>query len=299
MQLKRVFPRLFLKALMRLFPFYRGGVRIAQSKLFKKLTSTDELLITRLRTGPYIMVNLNDYIGRSIYYWGDYDRKITYTCMRLLEKGDCFLDIGANVAEVGLSAARVVGPSGQVHVFEPQVQICDYIRKSVNRNQFTNLHIHEVALSDQDNECLMSVPHDNSGAGALSFGINDMARLIRVTTCQATKYLSQLNLPQIKAIKMDVEDHEGTLLKGAYDFLDFNKPVAIIFESHENRIPFFNRCEVKILTDLGYSIFQIRQRPLVNVNFREVTSNEMETGYDFVALLKSELNYYSNIFSFV
>jgi hypothetical protein len=145
----------------------------------------------------------------------------------------------------------------------------------------------------------MAVPLENSGAATLSFGRDDIANSIKVKACQATKYLSKLNLPKIKAIKIDVEGHEGTLLKGAYDFLAYNKPVAIIFESHYSEIPFLDRCEAKILTDLGYSIFQIRQRPLVRVNLKEVISNEIETGYDFVALLKSEINYYGKIFSFV
>lgn len=216
--------------------------------------------------------------------------------MQLLNAGDCFLDIGANVAEVALSAASKVGSSGQVHVFEPQAQLCAYIRKSVELNHFFNIHVHEVALSDKDQKCLLSIPADNAGAATLSSIEGNDISLQRVIACQADKYLAALDLPKIKAIKLDVEGHEEIFLKTAFDYLNTNKPDAIIFESHDNDRPFFDRGEVHIMKVLGYSFFQIRQRPLFRVVLKTITSNDIETGYDFLALIKTRVDFYRNIF---
>ena len=292
-------PRFLLRLLVRFLPFYRGGVRLAQSPLFKYLSATDEILLTRLKTGPRIMFNINDYIGRSIYYWGDYDRKITHICKCILKEGDCFLDIGANIGDVGLSATVFVGLSGQVHFFEPQPHICNYIRKSIRINHFNNAYVHEIALSDREGECLLSVPLDNVGAASLEPKSDDVAHTLRVRTCNASEYFGKIGLPRIKAIKLDVEGHEEKVLAGAYEFLEPNRPVAVIFESHDNGTPFFERGEVKLLSELNYSFFQIRQRPLFKVELLEITSNSIETGYDFVALLKSEVDYYRNFLSIV
>lgn len=285
---------------MRLIPFYRCGVRIAQSGIFRKLTSNDEKIVTRLRTGPYICVNLNDYIGRSVYYWGDYDRKIIRICQKLLGEGDCFLDIGANVGDVGLSAARFVGPSGQVHMFEPQPQICAMLMKSIEINKYSNVYLHQIALSDSEGEFMLSVPPDNTGAATMAAESKaDVSHTVKVKTCNAGQYLAALNLPQIKAIKLDVEGHEEQVLAGAYPFLKANRPAAVIIELHDDGNPFLEREEVKLLSELDYAFFQIRQRSLLRVQLREITSNETETGYDFVAIQQSEAGFYRKIFSIV
>lgn len=279
--------RSLLKCLLRIFPLYRGGVRIAQSRYFKKLTSSDEIIVTRLRYGPFIVVNLNDYIGRTIYYWGDYDRKISKLCECLLNRGDCFIDIGANVAEVGLLAASIVGQEGQVHIFEPQANICAYIKKSVELNRFSSVYIHEVALSDKNDRCILSIPSDNTGAAAISRIKNGDGPLVNLR--RASEYLKMLKLPAIKVIKIDVEGHEENVIRGAQEFLITNKPTAIIFESHYMHIPFFERKEVIPIKELGYDFFQISQKSLFRVELKKLMNNQLDTGYDFIAIKHNQL----------
>jgi FkbM family methyltransferase len=277
--------RNFIKMIIRCYPFYRGGVRIANSHLLRELTSEDELVLTNLRRGPRLLVYLNDYCGRSIFYWGDYDRKITWICRKLLRKGDCFLDVGANMGEVGMYAAKFVGPSGQVHFFEPQPKLAGCIRVSAELNGFKHAFIHEVALSGRDGEACLSVPGGNTGMGSLENQGSADSTCVTVQTRNATAYLAELNLPPVRVMKIDVEGHEETLLRGAFDFFKSNRPTAIVFESHDNGEPFFGRGAVKIMYSLGYNFFQIRQKPLFRVQLKKIgNDSSVEAGYDFVAL---------------
>lgn len=259
----------------------------------RKLTQKRELVVTRLRGGGKLVVRVNDGCGRTIYYWGDYDRKITWICRRLLRPGDCFLDFGANFGEVGMFAAKFVGPTGEVHIVEPQPELARFIKFSAELNGFSHVHVHEVGLSTEDGELQLNVPTGNSGAAsfdpqlASEFGKNhgQIVNSLSVKVRNARAFLEELQLPPIRILKLDVEGYEEHVLKSATDFLQKNRPDAVLFESLDRGMSFFERGEVKILASLGYIFFQIRLRGLFRVQLKELQRNSaVENGHDFVAL---------------
>jgi len=266
-------------------PFYRGGIRISQIPFITTLSKNMSLVLAKLRRGPILLVDPNEYSGRAIYYTGDYDRRITWICRQLLRPGDCFLDIGACFGEVGLYAAKFVTPSGQVHCFEPNLRTANLIRISAELNGFEHLSVHEVALSDQDGSSEFFVPNGHVGMGSLTACNEGYVDTLKVRVQKSGTYLEQLRLPQIRAVKIDVEGHEEQVLCGALDFLRSNKPAAIIFECHDNGEPFFERGVVKALSSTGYSFYQIKQKIWLHVQLKKLESNDMvESGFDFVAL---------------
>jgi FkbM family methyltransferase len=280
--------RTVLRPLLRLNPFYRGGVRAAQTAFVTKLSQDLPLKVTRLRGGPHLLVDPNEYSGRAIFYTGDYDRRITWICRQLLRPGDCFLDIGACLGEVGFYAAQFVGPSGQVHLFEPQPRSANRIRVSAELNRFKHVFIHEIALSDQDGSLDFFVPRGHTGMGSLTTSGHGEVDTLKVRVQKSGTYLDKLHLPRIRAVKIDVEGHEEQVIGGAMDFLRLNKPAAIIFECHDDGQPFFERGLVKVISSLGYEFFQIRQKIWLRVQLKKLkSSNVVEHGFDFVALSTS------------
>lgn len=285
----------FIRLALAACPTYRGGIRVAQSAFCKSLTaransSADALpVLAKLWHGGGLKIHVdpNDYDGRSLYFWGANDRKISWLCTAFLRPGDTLLDIGANFGPVGLLAARCVGPRGHVHCFEPQPALAASIRASAALNHLTNLTVHPLALSDHDGALPLTVPPGHSGRASLCPGASTGAS-IKVPVRHAGDYLNRLALTNIRVIKLDVESHEAAVLSGAADFLKATKPLAIAFESHDDGRPLHNREPVRILTSLGYDLFQVRQRPLFRVQLRALrTPNDIETGYDFVACLRS------------
>ena len=63
-----------------------------------------------------------------------------------------FVDIGANVGNFSIALARVVGPRGQVHSFEPQRIIFNMLAGSVALNCLLNVHCHNLALGDHEGQ---------------------------------------------------------------------------------------------------------------------------------------------------
>ncbi|MBV8886201.1 MAG: FkbM family methyltransferase, partial [Chroococcidiopsidaceae cyanobacterium CP_BM_RX_35] len=176
------------------------------SLYFKHLSqSPAPLVIAKLRDGSPILVRLDDYVGRSIYYFGDLDRKITWVCQRVLRPGDTMLDIGANYGLLTLYAAKLVGSTGCVHAFEPQPALIELIRKSVEISNFSQVSVHDFALSLNDEVGYMSVEPWNSGQAALvSTEVSTNAPKIQVKVRKTSDYLSSLSLKNIRLVKLDV-----------------------------------------------------------------------------------------------
>ncbi len=272
---------------LRCNPFYRGGARLATLRAMDTLTPKGQLTLLKLRRGPLCLVYVDDWCGRILYYTGDYDRRITWICRRLLRPGDCFVDIGANFGEVGFYAAQFVGPSGCVHFFEPQQELANLIRISAKLNGFHHVHVHELALSDRDGIADLFVPRRHTGMGSLSVreGVDCPIDVLRVPTRHAGASLAELRLPRIRVLKLDVEGHEDRILHAAKDYFRLQKPSAIIFECHGQAQPFFERAVVKHIVSLGYEVFQLRQKIFLRVQFKRLQDNcRIESGYDFLAL---------------
>ena len=80
-----------------------------------------------------MQLDLADDLDRQTYFLGRYyDLEIQQAIASILKLGDTFVDIGANVGNTTLTAARVVGPSGKVFAFEPHpacfARLCDASR---------------------------------------------------------------------------------------------------------------------------------------------------------------------------
>jgi FkbM family methyltransferase len=238
-----------------LYPLYSGCGKIANSPWFRQI-SPDLIVETQIRDGSSIWVDLGDFIGRSIYYFGDFDPKITWICQRVLRPGDTMLDVGANFGLVSLYCAKLVGRSGTIHAFEPQPQLAQLFQQSIEKNQYSQIALHEIALSNTDGTMTLSIPSDNSGAASLTFSFTD-ERAIQVPVRNASDYLGNLNLAQVRLLKLDVEGHEKEVLQGAYQFLKEQPVDVILFEEHKK--PATEQESIQLLQNLQYEIWEIPQ----------------------------------------
>src|SRR3954471_9108774 len=117
-----------VQRLCRTLPGYTGLGRIANSRLLRARTPADGVQLTRLWDGSLIYLKPNDLLSRVIYLFGDFDRKLSWICRRVLRPGDAVIDIGANVGVISLPCAKAVGARGAVHSFEPQPELAALLR---------------------------------------------------------------------------------------------------------------------------------------------------------------------------
>lgn len=170
-------------------------------------------VIATMRNGTRILVDIGDHDGRILYLFGTNDPKVSAVTIALLRRGDCFLDIGANYGSIGFDAARRVGSTGCVHLFEPQPRLGSAIKQAIGRRGLENIKLHPIALLDRDEKMILSYPPRHSGMATL---MNETRQRdwqsVTVPVKDAASYLPPLVQGRRFGAKLDVEGAEPKLL---------------------------------------------------------------------------------------
>lgn len=202
---------------------------------------------------------LDDYVGRSAFYVGDLDRKITWICERLVGPGDTVLDVGANLGLVTVLLGSLVGKQGNVLSFEPNPRIREMLEATIIRNELENVTVYACALGGTSESLDLWVPPHNAGEGSLvRHHRSDESSTHRVQVRRLSDILSEQPLSKIRLMKIDVEGFEEDVLSGASELLSSaNRPDAILFELNEIQGPISDQPVIKRLRSHGYGFFSI------------------------------------------
>ncbi len=257
-------------AVTRLYPFYSGCGTMANCRLVRllagRVTGPDWV---RLRQGPYLRVELGDYLSNAVYFSRDWDRKISWVCERLLRPGDIALDIGANLGLVTCQMAALVGPTGRVHAFEPNPAMTSLLGQSVARNSLSQVKVHPTALGDSEQELELTIPPQTHCLATLSR--EACGEKIRVPVKTLSAWAS--NHPEvirIRLMKLDVEGFEEQVFRGSEQLFRRTRPDAVLFELNHYDGPFEQHSSIQFLRQHGYD-FLMLPRKLIRMNAKRFT----------------------------
>lgn len=141
-----------------------------------------------------------------------------------LRPGAVVVDVGANVGYHTLMAARHVGPAGKVIAFEPAIDNCDLLARSVAANGLGNVAIHAVAVADTGGVVGFAPDDSNGGIDpdpGENAGYPHRVPAVTLDGCLADE-------PRIDVIKLDIEGAEGRALRGMGAILARHRPVLIV-----------------------------------------------------------------------
>ena len=271
----------FISTLLRvLYPMQSGLGLIANCKFFRKLDGNNLGDIV-VKSGRFsLVVPQNDYVGRSIKYFGDLDKKVTWLVRKVLQPGDHALDIGANLGLVSFKMLERVGPSGKVIAFEPQSRMINYMEQSITLNGTENLHLQKLGLADKPDKLRLSIPEHN--AGAASFALEAGSRFEEVPVTTLDDFYRKNSLGNVRLIKIDVEGFEPQVFVGGKEFFTEIKPYVIVFE--ENRKSEGVPKSISTIQSYGYDVFSLPKA------WFSVSLRPYERGahaHDFVAIHKA------------
>ena len=83
----------------RRYPLCRGHGWLARH-VFPNPGGNGEAVEVMLRSGPRILVQPEEFIGRIVFYFGELDPRISWVCRRVLRPDDVVVDVGANYGVV-------------------------------------------------------------------------------------------------------------------------------------------------------------------------------------------------------
>ncbi len=157
---------------------------------------------------------------------GQYERTKMGLFRRCIKDGMVVVDVGANLGDFTLVAAKAVGPRGKVVAFEPDPQNFGWLTKSVDRNGFKNIEIRQEALSANEGTAPFFLS-DVSGWHTLKAGQIPLSGERAPITVQ-TRPLDTLALDRLDVVKIDVEGAEYEVLSGAERHLTQFRPLLFV-----------------------------------------------------------------------
>lgn len=191
----------------------------------------------RMREGYVFSVDPGTMIGWNVHLFGSYEPEAREWITAILKPGGVAVDVGANVGWHSLLMATLVGPSGQVHAFEPNPTTRERLAGDCHRNGFLHARVDGRALADRDGRLAFIAPQAGDlwdGTGRLVSGSVADARAVTCTSLD--RFVEEQGIGRLDLLKIDVEGWELSVLRGARNVLEVFRP-SIIFEYDPAYIP--------------------------------------------------------------
>jgi FkbM family methyltransferase len=169
----------------------------------------------------------------------------------LVRPGDVVVDAGAFVGIWAARLAQLAGPDGLVHAFEPNPDTRRYLELVAEDDpQTAPIVVHPEALSDREGPATLHVP----AAPALGSLAGDGAPT-EVSTVTLDAALGA-DAAQVGFLKIDVEGHELSVLRGAPTVLHEARP-RIVVELEQRHAGADLDATFALLAGAGYAGFAI------------------------------------------
>ena len=169
----------------------------------------------------------------------EHDRALLRAMTRLIRPGDVIFDVGAHVGEISVPVARLCGPQGNVFAFEPAPESCARLRKNLELNDCSNVHVEQVALGERAGTVQLNVfPVAYSAWNSMGrpvYADGDGVPVasstpVDVPSTTLDDFCTARAIARINFLKVDVEGCERDVFRGAARMLREKRIDHICFE---------------------------------------------------------------------
>ena len=167
-------------------------------------------------------------------FWNGLDGGWDATSLRvwatLARESSVVLDIGSNIGHYAL-VAKKVNPDAEVFAFEPSRRAFEALCRNVALNA-TPIHTANIALSDVTGTATFHDLHVLTAAGSLvsdaDFKDHPQANSYEVQVQTLAAYAASNAISAIDLVSIDVERHEGAVIRGMGDLLHRHRPNVVL-----------------------------------------------------------------------
>ncbi len=202
----------FLRRLVERWPFLRGQTRLTLLLRPLLLVQTETIAPIGQILFPFQPYQWN-------FFFGVYESETKLLLTALLEAGETFLDIGANVGYFSAIAANLVGQTGQVIALEPEPVHFGRLKRLAEINRSFQINVLQAAVSDQCGRMSFCIcEHPGWHSLIADFPQAPIKEVIEVNTWSLDELLMNRGLNHagaVKLAKVDVEGAEHLVFFGA------------------------------------------------------------------------------------
>jgi FkbM family methyltransferase len=219
----------------RRFPIRRGKLRVIDSLWQTVLSGQSTHRVATLKHGKFQMAcDLSEMLQRQFYFFGTYFlEEDILSCWEATAKGvKVVLDVGANAGIYSL-AALAIQPDASVYAFEPTPEIAARLRATAKLNGLDHLYVHEAAVSSKNGAAILKRFRGDLGTNeGMNFISQDLAYSDgeSVRTVCLDQFCQDRSIDHVDLLKLDVQGHEHSALKGAEHLIRAGRVGTIFME---------------------------------------------------------------------
>jgi FkbM family methyltransferase len=153
-----------------------------------------------------------------------------WSCTALLSSRGFFVaDVGAYRGWYTVLAGLLVGSTGHIYSFEPELNNFEYLRMAVRMSKLDNVTLFRLALGDKDGIATLYLSeHPSMHSMVLKRGYKQ----VNVPMLKLDSLVKRGLIKHLDLIKLDVEGAELAVLRGAVTTISMFKPVFSIDVNH-------------------------------------------------------------------
>jgi len=207
-----------------------------------------------VRDGIRYRLDLSDIVDWFVYF--GFRETARTELYKLMHEGQVFVDVGANMGDVTLHAASLLGEGGQVISLEPDPLNFRRLMTNLSLNSFKNIEVYNVGAGNKaGTELIYNVSEGNQGMNRILSKVepNMVGREITLTTLD--QLFDEIRPSRVDLIKIDTEGFEMNALEGARRTIERFSPIFFI-EIDDNNLKLQNSTAkglIDFLTGFGYS----------------------------------------------
>ena len=185
-------------------------------------------LSARLADGSRVTCLLDEHIQRHMYFFGEDEPIEAYLFRAMCRPGMTVMDLGANVGQYTLLAARKVGPGGRVHAFEPIPANFERLTAHVAANGFGDrVSLNRAAAWSHAGTFYFHLEPGDAEDNKTNYGVGVEGRpadVLKVDAVALDEYVERVGVRWIDLIKLDIEGAELFALRGMARSLPRHSP---------------------------------------------------------------------------
>jgi len=189
----------------------------------------------------------------------------------LIDDGDHVLDIGANIGVMSYYLSKKL-PNSAIHAFEPVPENMKVLLRIKRRFKLLNVKSYPIAVGNESGTVDMIMPQENEvyfhGLSHVNKDSKAQGKINEVEIKRLDDFV-EFKKVKITAIKIDVEEYEFNVLKGAEKLILKNRPVIYCeLWNSENR-----KNSMEFIGDLDYKIYVNERNTLTEYKKQEGIQN--------------------------
>jgi FkbM family methyltransferase len=218
----------FIGRLSRTLPIFPGKSRLLRILLQRIVKSERDVVVKAKKGIRYLLPNINEALGFSIYINGSYEEKFVDFIADNIPENGIFVDAGANIGCICIPVSKK-RPDVKIIAIEASPRVFGYLDHNVKQNRCHNIIVVNKALSDTNDETVEFYSPDGLfGKGSLSPIFTKAGET--VSTITVDSLIRQFSFSRIDLMKIDVEGYEKKVFQGMNNLFDDKKVRSILFE---------------------------------------------------------------------